>query len=179
MVGATASTARAAACTKTFQRRWHWRKRLHTKRIGMLCFHKPHSRILHLDDNRALPHAPAEHLRLSHGSALFFLSQVQMGASVFEEDEFRKLSQHKRACPQLPSSNPPPLLRPTCTPLMTTRRQGGVEAAATGGPHSQFLVLILVHTHPIFFLNNLNESSSIIHNQKSVPRFEFAATKRD
>ena len=104
MVGATASTAGAAACTKTFQRRWHWHKRLHTKRISMLCFHKPHSRILHLDDNRALPQAPAEHLRLSHGSALFFLSQVHMGASAFEEDEFRKLGQHKRACPQLPPS---------------------------------------------------------------------------
>jgi hypothetical protein len=65
----------------------------------MLCFHKPHSRILHLDDNRALPHAPAEHLRLSHGNALFSLSQVQMGASAFEEDEFRKLRQHKSDCP--------------------------------------------------------------------------------
>jgi hypothetical protein len=64
----------------------------------MLCFHKPLSRILHLDDHRALPHAPAEHLRLSHGSALFSLSQVQMGASAFEEDEFRKLRQHKSDC---------------------------------------------------------------------------------
>ena len=83
----------------------------------MLCIRKPLSRILHLDGNRALPHAPAEHLRLSLGSALFFLSQVQMGASAFEEDEFRKLGQHKRACPQLPPSTrrpSPPHLHTSC-----------------------------------------------------------------